>query len=151
MVFPSRSYNIIFFLVTYAIPLTAMAFTYSKMLPVLKSQAIGEVCSSSQMEAIRTKHKAVVMLLALTLVFASENTLWEPSFQNSNFELRTKLHPFIFFHLPPPKSSGCRITCTSSMSATDPWIPNCLLFSTCSLASICWPCRIVCWTSWSTF
>lgn len=57
---------------TYAIPLTAMFFTYSKMLPILRSQAIGEVCSSSQMEAIRTKHKAVVMLLALTLVFAGE-------------------------------------------------------------------------------
>lgn len=57
-----------FFLVTYIIPLTAMFFTYSKMLPVLRSQAIGEVL---QIEAKKQRTKAVLMLFSLALVFAS--------------------------------------------------------------------------------
>ncbi|XP_015783175.1 tachykinin-like peptides receptor 86C isoform X2 [Tetranychus urticae] len=62
-------YNVVFFVVTYAIPMFTMGLTYTRMSFVLwGSKQIGEM-TSHQLEAIRSKQKVVPMLIIVTIIF----------------------------------------------------------------------------------
>lgn len=64
------SYNIVFFVVTYALPMTTMLFFYTKMSFILwGSHGIGER-TIFQEETIKSRQKIVPMLITLSTVFS---------------------------------------------------------------------------------
>ncbi|RWS30686.1 tachykinin-like peptides receptor 86C [Leptotrombidium deliense] len=62
-------YNIIFFVVTYVVPMVSMAITYSLMSKVLcGSKQIGEMTEAQRL-AVKSKQRVVPMLITVTVLF----------------------------------------------------------------------------------
>ncbi|RWS06437.1 tachykinin-like peptides receptor 86C, partial [Dinothrombium tinctorium] len=62
-------YNIIFFILTYVVPMVSMAITYSLMSKVLcGSKQIGEM-TNAQQSALKSKQRVVPMLITVTVLF----------------------------------------------------------------------------------
>ncbi|RWS09663.1 tachykinin-like peptides receptor 86C [Dinothrombium tinctorium] len=62
-------YQVIFFVLTYAIPMTSMTITYTVMARALWSNRMVGELNEGQREAVRSKQKVVLMLITVTVIF----------------------------------------------------------------------------------
>ncbi|ENN72174.1 hypothetical protein D910_08482 [Dendroctonus ponderosae] len=64
------SFNVIFLVITYLVPILSMTYTYARIgIELWGSQSIGE-CTQRQMDNIKSKRRVVKMMMVVVIIFA---------------------------------------------------------------------------------